>query len=55
MNNIFSETDYINRNAEKDTDGQPEYSPMDPPDAYKPPGINPVPYEELTSFSSSFC
>lgn len=50
MNNIFSEKDYIKRNAEKDTNGQPEYSPMDPPDAYKPPGIQPVPYEELTPF-----
>lgn len=48
MNNIFSETDYLKRNAEKDTDGKPEYSPMDPPDAYKPPSIQPVPYEELT-------
>ena len=47
MKNIFSETDYIKRNAEKDTGGKPEYSPMDPPDAYKPPGISPVPYEEL--------
>lgn len=55
MNNIFSETDYINRKAEKDTGGQPEYSPMDPPDAYKPPGINPVPYEELSLFLRHFC
>lgn len=50
MNNIFSETDYLKRNVEKDTNGQPEYSPMDPPDAYKPPNINPVPYEELSPF-----
>ncbi len=50
MNNIFSETDYIKRNAEKDTNGQPEYSPMDPPDAYNPPAINPIPYEDLTPF-----
>ncbi len=55
MNNIFSETDYIKRNAEKDTDGKPEYSPMDPPDAYKPPGISPVPYEELSLFLRHFC
>lgn len=47
MNNIFSEQDYIKRFVEKDTDEDPVYSPMDPPDAYKPPGISPVPYEEL--------
>ncbi|HWR34137.1 MAG TPA: hemerythrin domain-containing protein, partial [Chitinophagaceae bacterium] len=54
MNNIFSETDYIKRNAEKDTDGKPEYSPMDPPDAYKPPGIQPVPYDKLAPFLRHF-
>ena len=55
MNIIFSETDYIKRNAEKDTDGKPEYSPMDPPDAYRPPGIQAVPYEELPLFLRHFC
>ena len=47
MHNIFDESDYIKRFVEKDTDGDPVYSPMDPPDAYKPPGISAVPYEEL--------
>lgn len=47
MNNIFSETDYLKRSAEKDTMGKAEYSPMDPPDAYRPPGIQAVPYEAL--------
>ncbi len=50
MNNIFTETDYIKRNVEKDTNGQQEFSPMDPPDAYKPPSIQPVPYEQLSLF-----
>ncbi|MBI5857723.1 MAG: hemerythrin domain-containing protein [Sphingobacteriales bacterium] len=47
MTNIFSESDYLKRNVEKDANGQPGYSPMDPPDAYKPPGIEPVAYELL--------
>ncbi len=55
MNNIFSETDYIRRSAEKDTNGQPEYSPMDPPDAYKPPSIVPVPYDKLAPFLRHLC
>ena len=50
MNNIFTDTDYIKRNVDKETNGQLEYSPMDPPDAYKPPSIKSVPYEELSSF-----
>ena len=50
MNTIFTNTDFIKRNAEKETNGQPEYSPMDPPDAYKPPGIEPVAYHELSVF-----
>ncbi len=50
MENVSATTDYILRNVEKDTNGQPEYSPMDPPDAYKPPGMVPVPYDELSPF-----
>ncbi|HEY9168046.1 MAG TPA: hemerythrin domain-containing protein [Lutibacter sp.] len=50
MNNIFSETDYLKRNIEKDTDGKMEFSPMDPPDAYKPPSIQSVNYDELSLF-----
>ena len=52
MNNIFEnhdskKTDYIKRFVEKDTGSNPTYSPMDPPDAYKPQGVEPVLYEEL--------
>lgn len=56
MNNIFSEKDYVKRFVEKDAEGEvdPVYSPMDPPDAYKPPGISPVPYEELHPVLKSF-
>ena len=49
MNTIFNDSDSIRRNVEKDTNGQPEYSPMDPPDAYKPPSIKPFEYEELSA------
>lgn len=52
MNNIFEntenkKTDYIKRFVEKDTGDVQVYSPMDPPGAYKPQGVEPVPYEEL--------
>ncbi|MBS1750239.1 MAG: hemerythrin domain-containing protein [Bacteroidetes bacterium] len=52
MNNIFEnngyqKTDYIKRFVEKDTSPDPVYSPMDPPDAYKPPAMDTVPYDEL--------
>jgi hemerythrin-like domain-containing protein len=52
MNNIFTDnnTDYIRRIVDKDTNGQQEFSPMDPPDAYKPPSIQPLPYEQLSLF-----
>jgi len=46
-NNNLTETDYLKRNVEKNTEGKTEYSPMDPPGAYNPQGITPVPYEEL--------
>lgn len=54
MNNIFEnkpdkKEDYIKRFVEKDADVDPVYSPMDPPDSYKPQGVEPVPYEELHS------
>lgn len=55
MNNIFSDTDYLTRVVEKETNGKPEYSPMDPPDAYKPPSITPVPYDELAPFLRHLC
>lgn len=52
MNNIFEnqengKTDYIKRFVEKDAGEEQVYSPMDPPGAYKPQGVEPVPYESL--------
>lgn len=56
MNNIFEKSqnknpDYIKRFVEKDSAQDPVqetvYSPMDPPDAYSPPAIDAVPYEQL--------
>lgn len=52
MNNIFEnnenkKSDYIKRFVEKDTGGDPVYSPMDPPEAYKPPAMEAVPYDKL--------
>ena len=47
MNNIFDKSDYVKRFVEKEEDADPVYSPMDPPDSYKPPGMEPVPYEDL--------
>lgn len=52
MKNIFEntdnpKTDYIKRFVDKDAGDTQVYSPMDPPDAYKPQGIEPIPYNEL--------
>ncbi|MFA5244912.1 MAG: hemerythrin domain-containing protein [Pedobacter sp.] len=47
MNNIFDKADYVKRFVEKGEDENPVYSPMDPPDSYRPPAIDAVPYEEL--------
>lgn len=52
MNNIFNnqenlESDYIKRFVEKDSGSDPVYSPMDPPDAYRPPSAEAVPFDEL--------
>lgn len=52
MHNIFeykedTKADYVKRFVEKDTGGDTVYSPMDPPDAYKPPAMDMVPYDEL--------
>ncbi len=55
MDNIFSEADYLKRNVEKDTNGKAEYSPMDPPDAYRPPSIKAVPYDELSPVLKHLC
>lgn len=59
MNNIFENqnnknTDYIKRFVEKDTGGDLVYSPMDPPEAYKPPAMEEVPYDELAPIIQLF-
>ena len=41
--------DPLKRMAEKQSE-QEEFSPMDPPDAYAPPGMEAVPYEALHPF-----
>lgn len=52
MNNIFDpkeekKKDYIKRFVEKDEGDVAVYSPMDPPDAYKPMGVETVMYEDM--------
>lgn len=52
MNNIFEKSehknpDYIKRFVEKDAGEDPVYSPMAPPEAYQPQGVEAVPYDEL--------
>jgi hemerythrin-like domain-containing protein len=47
MKNNISNPDFLKRNVEKDTNGQAEYSPMDPPDAYNPLTVETVPYKDL--------
>ena len=42
-------TDPLKRMVEKQSE-QEEFSPMDPPDAYSPPGIEAVPYEKMPLF-----
>lgn len=54
MNNIFDhtenkKTDYIKRFVDKDSGPEQVFSPMDPPDAYQPPAVDIVPYEQLHS------
>ncbi len=41
--------DPLKRMVEKQSE-QEEFSPMDPPDAYSPPGVETVPYEEMPPF-----
>ena len=41
--------DPLKRMAERQSD-QEEFSPMDPPDAYAPPGLDAVPYEAMHPF-----
>lgn len=42
-------SDPIKRDAQKQSE-DPEFSPMDPPDAFAPPGDDAVPYEEMPAF-----
>ncbi len=42
-------SDPIKRMVEKQSE-QDEFSPMDPPDAYSPPGLEAVPYEKMSPF-----
>ncbi len=42
-------TDSINKNAQKQMD-HPENSPMNPPEAYSPPGGESVPYDQMPPF-----
>ena len=44
--------DPVKKQAEKRLEDQ-EYSPMDPPDAYTPPNLESVPYEEMHPFLRS--
>lgn len=49
MNNGTSaKDDVIKRFVDKDTEGETEYSPMDPPDAFNPPSVSAVPVEDLS-------
>lgn len=45
--------DPLKRTVEKQTD-RPEYSPMDPPEAYSPPGIEPLPYQQMPPILQKF-
>ena len=42
-------SDPLKRSADKQSDS-PEYSPMDPPDAYSPPAIEEIPYDNMPVF-----
>ena len=45
----LQKTDPLRRSAEKQSEA-PEYSPMNPPDAYSPPAVEEVPYGEMPKF-----
>lgn len=45
----LQKTDPLRRSAEKQSE-TPEYSPMNPPDAYSPPAVEEIPYEEMPKF-----
>lgn len=46
---VINQNDPLKRKAEKQTE-QEEFSPMDPPDAYSPPNLETVPYEDMHPF-----
>lgn len=46
---VLNNDDPLKRRVEKQTE-QSEFSPMDPPEAYEPPGLDVVNYEEMHPF-----
>ncbi|MBK6930919.1 MAG: hemerythrin domain-containing protein [Saprospirales bacterium] len=46
---VINQNDPLQRAAEKQHEHE-EFSPMDPPDAYAPPSLDAVPYDELHPF-----
>ncbi len=46
---VINKIDPMKGRAERQTE-QEEFSPMSPPDAYTPPNIDPVPYDEMHPF-----
>ncbi len=42
----WNQDDPLRRMVEKDS-GQEAFSPMDPPDAYSPPGLEALDYEDM--------
>ena len=51
---ILNRIDPLRKQAERGLDGGQGLSPMDPPDAYAPPGVEPVPAELLHPFLRKF-
>ena len=51
---ILNRIDPLRKQAERGLDGVQGLSPMDPPDAYAPPGVEPVPAAELHPFLGKF-
>lgn len=47
--NVIDNNDPLKRRVEKQNE-QEEFSPMDPPDAYLPPNLETVPYDEMHPF-----
>ena len=51
---VINKNDPLKGRAEKQTERE-EFSPMDPPDAFAPPNLGSIPYEELHPFLQRFC